>query len=331
MDKRSRIWIIVLTLLLAAALALCVVFKLRLDDMSEKYEAVSAEDQPAATGDTEAEDQPAATGDTEAEDQPGMAGDAGDDETASAPAATVDPRDGEIAALNAELEEARARADELQTENDGLKAELAACSDSAVNAEEMQTELADVHAENETLAVRVTTAEAALAEAEKRAEAAETALAEAENRAETAEAALAEAERRAETAETALAEAEKRAETAEAQLAAYHTEFYAADGEKHLSAEADAVVRVSADGVSTEYAIANNASSGNSVIFELSLDGNTIYESPKLSPGQRVDSFKLNDVLEPGDYAASLSIKTMNSEGNVISTVVTPVTIEVAR
>lgn len=321
MDKRSRIWIIVLTLLLAAALVLCVVFKLRLDDMSEKYEAVSAEDQPAATGDTEAED------------QPGIAGDAGDDETASAPAATVDPRDGEISALNAELEEARARADELQTENDGLKAELAACSDSAVNAEEMQTELADVHAENETLAVRVTTAEAALAEAENRAEAAETALAEAENRAETAEAALAEAERRAETAETALAEAEKRAETAEAQLAlaAYHTEFYAADGEKHLSAEADAVVRVSADGVSTEYAIANNASSGNSVIFELSLDGNTIYESPKLSPGQRVDSFKLNDVLEPGDYAASLSIKTMNSEGNVISTVVTPVTIEVAR
>ena len=42
MDKRSRIWIIVLALLLLAALALCVVFKLRLDNMSDRYDAADA-------------------------------------------------------------------------------------------------------------------------------------------------------------------------------------------------------------------------------------------------------------------------------------------------
>ena len=88
---------------------------------------------------------------------------------------------------------------------------------------------------------------------------------------------------------------------------------------------------MSADGVSAEYAVVNSAASGNSIIFELSLDGEIIYTSEKLLPGEQIEGFTLNSVLEPGSYDGAVSIKTMNARGEVISVTAAAVTIEVAR
>lgn len=296
MDKRSRIWIIVLALLLAAALALCVFFKLRLDDMIDEYDAVVAgrtkAEQTSAETETPTEqptDEPTAEPTVELADEP----DAADD-----------PRDSEIETLNAELEAAREREDALRAENERLEAELAAYSETT--AEPESTADAEAEALQADLAAARTEIEALTA------------------RAETAEAEIAAMTERAETAEAELA-------MANAELAAYRARSNVADGDRHFSAAADYVVYVSADGVSAEYAVCNNTASGNSIVFELSLDGEVIYTSEKLAPGRKIDGFKLAEALKPGSYAGAVSIKTLNANGDVISVISTAVTIEVAR
>ncbi len=323
MDKRSRIWIIVLALLLAAALALCVVFKLRLDDMSDRYDAADAQR-------IAAEEKLAETAKPT-------------NEPTDEPAATEDPRDGEIETLTAELEAAQAREIELQAENESLNAELAKYYDataepeSAVDVDALQAELEAARTDVEALTERAETAEEEIAAMAAVSEAAAAELTAATGRAETAEAELAAMTKRAENAEAELAVQTGRAEAAEAELAkanaelaAYHANADVADGEKHLSAAADDVVYVSADGVSAEYAVNNNTASGNSIVFELSLDGEVIYASEKLAPGEQIDGFTLASALNPGSYEASVSIKTLNSRGDVISVITTTVTIEVA-
>ena len=340
MDKRSRIWIIVLALLLLAALALCVVFKLRLDNMSDRYDAADARrreaEQKLAETETptdEPTDEPTEEPTEEPTDEP-----TGDPDTAG------DDREGDIETLTAELEAALERESALQTENESLKAELAAYSaatqepENTVDAEALQAELDAARTELDALTERAETAEAELTALSASSESAAEELAEMTQRAETAETALAEMTQRAETAETALAEMTQRAETAEAELAMANAELAAyragtdvAEGEKHFSASAEDVVYVSADGVSAEYAVVNSAASGNSIIFELSLDGEIIYTSEKLLPGEQIEGFTLNSVLEPGSYDGAVSIKTMNARGEVISVTAAAVTIEVAR
>lgn len=340
MDKRSRIWIIVLALLLAAALALCVVFKLRLDDMSDKYDAADARRIEAELKLAETvmpTDEPTNKPTDEPAAEP-------TNESTNGPDVTDDPRASEIETLTAELEAAQARESALQAENESLKAELAAYSEATadpentVDVEALQDELAAALKEVETLTGRAETAEAEIAAMAAASETTAAELTAATERAAAAETELEAMTRRAETAEAELEAMTERAENAEAELAranaelaAYHVNADVEDGEKHFSAAADDVVYVSADGVSAEYVVSNNAASGNSIVFELSLDGEVIYTSEKLAPGRQIDGFTLASALNPGSYEGSVSIKTLNTKGDVISVIAATVTIEVAR
>lgn len=322
MDKRSRIWIIVLALLLAAALVLSVVFKLRLDDMSDRYDAADARR-------IEAEQKLAETA-TPTDEPVDAATDTPADEPADAAETADEPRDSDIEVMRAELEDIQARNDELQAENDSLKAELAAYSDTAaepeyaVDTDALQAELDAARADVDTLTGRAEAAEAELAAMISAAEISEAELAAANERAEAAETALEAMTKRAENAETELAKAN-------AELTAYRAGADMADGEKHFSAAAEDTVYVSADGVSAEYAVKNDTASGNGIVFELSLDGEVIYTSEKLAPGMQLEGFTLADALKPGSYEGAVSIKTLNAGGDVVSVISSAVTIEVAR
>ena len=73
MEKKIRVWLVVLLFLLLAALAMCVSFKLRLDDVNEKYNAVISAT-PEATLEATLEATPEVTPDATATEEPTVAG-----------------------------------------------------------------------------------------------------------------------------------------------------------------------------------------------------------------------------------------------------------------
>ena len=90
-------------------------------------------------------------------------------------------------------------------------------------------------------------------------------------------------------------------------------------------------VIVAADGVSAEYALINNSASGNIISCELLLNGEVIFASDKLEPGEALQPFKLSVNLEAGAYEAALSIITYSADGGVSSRMSVPVEVTVGE
>ena len=108
---------------------------------------------------------------------------------------------------------------------------------------------------------------------------------------------------------------------------------YAADGDTiyHASADMENVVGVASDGISAVYELANNDMSGNNIRCELALDGKVIYTSGDIAPGGSLEPFALESALTAGEYGATLTIITLNAEGDVSSRISLPVTVAVAE
>lgn len=128
-----------------------------------------------------------------------------------------------------------------------------------------------------------------------------------------------------------IAELEENIAALQQELDFYMQTYGATQGESHLSALVDGGVRVAADHVTADYALSNNTDSGNSIMFELILDGRTLYASQPIAPGEALGEFTLNEALEPGAYEATAQITTLVEGGNASSVTRIPVIVSVAE
>ena len=152
MEKKSKVWIIVLAVLLAVTLALGVFCKLELDAANEKYRA-SRDETRALAGQVDQL--------TEELDQAKATPEATDPATQEP---SAQPTEDTAAALNEELET-------LRQENQRLQAELDGKADVETRLANAQTELADTKAELDAVRAELTQTQTKLADTQKALEA----------------------------------------------------------------------------------------------------------------------------------------------------------------
>ena len=239
--------------------------------------------------------------------------------------AELDANASDMVSLLAELDTSAADIASLQAEIDANEADIASLQ-AEIDANE--ADIAGLTAELEAKQAELDTAAAGLA-------AAETALSDMTAQRDTAVADLAEAGAKVEELTAVLDTVSVEYAALEAQLAeALSAQADAAsldEGEFHASATMQEVVSVASDGVSAIYDLTNSNMSGNSIIFELKLDGEVIYTSGKLAPGESLPEFSLEDPLAAGIYEANASIITLSADGGVSSRMSVPVTVTVAE
>ena len=89
------------------------------------------------------------------------------------------------------------------------------------------------------------------------------------------------------------------------------------------------MLAVAADGKTVEWAYTNDTISGNAVVLSIQLDGEAIYTSALLQPGETLPGFELNRVLEAGEYSAVVVESVSDAEGAIVFSTRVPVTVKV--
>ena len=141
---------------------------------------------------------------------------------------------------------------------------------------------------------------------------------------------LTEAEADAQAGSEALATAKAEYEKSLAELEAYRVKRDPASGEAHIATAVDNAIEVAEDGVTANWQYANSALSGNAATLSLVLDGETIYTSGALKPGEVIESVTLDKPLAPGAYQAIAVTTVYDDNGEVQLTSRVPVTLNVA-
>ena len=121
------------------------------------------------------------------------------------------------------------------------------------------------------------------------------------------------------------AELEKRI----AELEAYKLERELADGEAHAASTLNDTIVVDADGMTAHWNYINNTISGNAVVLTISVDGEELFVSEALKPGDALESFSLTRALEAGSYEALVATSVTDAEGAILSSTRVPVSIQV--
>ena len=129
------------------------------------------------------------------------------------------------------------------------------------------------------------------------------------------------------TRQLAIANAELEARNAE--LAAYRLDRELVEGEAYTASTMGDVIRVAADGVHVEWSYTNDSISGNAVVLSILLDGEELYRSAQIQPGESVEGIALNRALSTGSYPAMAVMSVYDAEGAVVSATRVPVTIQV--
>ena len=213
----------------------------------------------------------------------------------TAEAAAPEKTDGDDAALvkmQDELDSAAANLNQLTEELNQKQADI----------EALNAQIEDLKAQSETDAEQVTALEKQLTEA------------------------VAEAAAKRTELEGLTAEYEKQMDA----LRAYVVSRDPAAGEAYAATGTGSEIMIEADGVTGAWEYANNDISGNSVVLTLQLEGETIYTSDALKPGQTLETITLNKALEAGEYEA-LAVTTITDEaGEVLFANRVPVTLRVA-
>ncbi|NLF27164.1 MAG: hypothetical protein GX592_04640, partial [Clostridiales bacterium] len=111
------------------------------------------------------------------------------------------------------------------------------------------------------------------------------------------------------------------------ELQAYRIERSLREGESYLSTELGSVLVFDESGVEGTAAIVNTVRSGNSMVFELVLDGEVIFSSAPIAPGESLESIRLEVPLAKGNYEALAVQKTFAEDGTYVSGVRVPVTL----
>ena len=98
------------------------------------------------------------------------------------------------------------------------------------------------------------------------------------------------------------------------------------NGEAYTAATLNDRIVVEAGTTHAVWGYTNNTISGNAVIISLELDGEALYRSEVLKPGEALAEFDLDRPLEAGEYAA-VAIATVYSNGEAVSATRVPVSI----
>ena len=366
MEKKSKVWIIVLAVLLAVTLALGVFCKLELDAANEKYRA-SRDETRALAGQvdqlTEELDQAKATQE---------AADPATQEPTQKPTQgpSVQPTEDTAAALTEEMETLRQENQRLQAELDGkadvetqladaqkeladTKAELAQAqadlesartghTDTAADLEteksaraqaesdleQARTELADTKAELAQVQADLESARTGHTDTAADLEAEKSARAQAESDLEQARTELADTKAELDAVRAELTQTQTKLADTQKALEAYRLAFAGEEeGSRHSATALDETVQVASDGVTATYLLENTAASGNSLSFRLEVAGEEVFASEKLAPGQSVTTFQLEKPLTAGEYEGALTVITYGKDGVASSKMTTPVTV----
>lgn len=301
MDRKNKVWLIVLIVLLVLAVAGMVVSRNQLTDKQAEFDAVNAQL-------TKAQEDTAAL-------------------------------EAEVAHLTDSL--ADAQTTEVPTENTETPTETPAESTEApADVQSLEAELAQTQSDLDAQRAAVTAAEAALDDRQTELDAANSSIAALE--AQIAEMtvgadALADLEAQLEAArserdaiaaelEAARAEYERRV----AELEAYLLSRELVDGEAHVATTSVREISVSADGVTAACSYANTSVSGNAVVLTLVLDGEEIYRSEALQPGDAIETVTLSRALSAGEYEAIAVAAIYDADGSCLFSSRTPVALSVA-
>lgn len=145
------------------------------------------------------------------------------------------------------------------------------------------------------------------------------------------EAQLAQAQETSAALESELAAAREDYERRLNELEAYMLRRDLTEGEAMTSTDAASTIRIAADGVTGAWSYTNRTVSGNTVVLSLSVDGEELYRSEPLAPGEGIEQVELSRPLAPGTYAAEAVTRVLDAQGveQFASRVV--VTLEVAE
>ena len=147
---------------------------------------------------------------------------------------------------------------------------------------------------------------------------------------EALQAQLTEAQAEADAKTEELTAAQAAYEQYVAELEAYRVQREPASGEAHVSTSVGNVIEIADDGVTATWDYVNRDISGNAVTLSLVLDGETLYTSGALKPGEVIDSIQLGKPLEAGTYRAMAVTTVYDANGEVQLTNRVPVTLNVA-
>lgn len=400
MDRKNRVWLIVLLVLFLAAVASVIVVRLQLNDSRADYAAahiqltteqenVAALQSELQAAEEEAQqlsaDLEAQAAETESQQKAAEEAQArvaqleADLETSEAKVAELETGLSDAQAKIAELEsqptveppEPTAAPDATQTpqSTDGLETpslqvfagRMSEIMDSELSDAEKLTALAEMEAE---LSGEATTAqessdpenaaqmEADLAQAQSAVAELEGQLAASGEEMEQLQAQIDALSAQSETDAAALEELEAQLAQAQETSAALESELAAAredyerrlneleaymlrrdltEGEAMTSTDAASTIRIAADGVTGAWSYTNRTVSGNTVVLSLSVDGEELYRSEPLAPGEGIEQVELSRPLAPGTYAAEAVTRVLDAQGveQFASRVV--VTLEVAE
>ena len=123
-----------------------------------------------------------------------------------------------------------------------------------------------------------------------------------------------------------LVEAQALLEKYEAQLRVYMLARDLSEGEAYTAATLSDCIIVEAGSAHASWGYANNALSGNDVVITLEMDGEELFRSAALKPGETLDTFELNRALEVGEYEA-VAIASVYRDGESVSATRVPVKI----
>ena len=80
-----------------------------------------------------------------------------------------------------------------------------------------------------------------------------------------------------------------------------------------------------ANGLAMDATLVNSETSGNDVVFSLEVDGEVIYASDPIAPGESLQSIQLDTPLAPGNYEAIATQTTYGPDGTYLSAVRIPI------
>ena len=112
-----------------------------------------------------------------------------------------------------------------------------------------------------------------------------------------------------------------------AELEVYRLARELSEGEAYTASTLDGEIAVAADGTTARWQYTNDAISGNDVVLSIELEGEELYRSEALKPGEGLTEFALARALEPGRYAAVAVMGVYDADGAFVSSTRVPVEI----
>ena len=128
-------------------------------------------------------------------------------------------------------------------------------------------------------------------------------------------------------AEAAHAQAQAEFEQRLSELRAYHIEREVSAGESYLATQTGDMLVFDQTGLAVDATLANSENSANNVVFTLEVDGEVIYTSEPIAPGESVSSIQLEAPLAPGNYEAMAIQTAYAADGASLTAVRIPITI----